>query len=219
MAFTLLYFLLPTEHISSWRTSQRSDLLFLLPNSFIHQFDMFVRRLLYRIDPVQRLILAQVTRLFHLLYRVHAVASDISYGDLCLLPDGLALLQQVLPPLLGELRDVDADDVPVAGGGESKPRVYDRLLDRGDRRLVERRDLQLLARRNGYRRHLADGGHGAVVVGLDAVEHAGVRAAGADGGEIIGEVGHGFFHPLVGIHGNQVHLLLGHSERSDVVAS
>ena len=180
---------------------------------------MFVRRLLYRIDPVQRLILPQVTRFFHLLYSVHAVASDISYGDLGLLPDGLAHLQQVLPPLLGELRDVDANDVPVAGGSESQSRVYDRLLNRGDRRLVERRDLQLLARWDGYRRHLADGGHGAVVVGLDAIEHAGVRAAGADGGEIIGEVGHRFFHPLVGIHSDHVHLLLGHSERSHLMAA
>src|SRR5207248_3218273 len=50
-----------------------------------------------------------------------------------------AVLDQVAPPLLGERRDRDADELPIVQGVQTQIGALDRLVDGADHALVERR--------------------------------------------------------------------------------
>src|SRR5262249_39392716 len=93
------------------------------------------------------------------------------------------------------------DDGAVVRRVHPEVTVADRLLDRGQRRLVEWLHHHHPRLGDVERCQLVDGGLGAVVLGRDLAEHGRVGAAGPDGAEL-----------LLGDRDGLVHLFLGPEE-------
>src|SRR5262249_5329265 len=111
------------------------------------------------------------------------------------MPRGL----DVLPPaLLGELGEDHPDDGAVVRGVHPEVAVADRLLDRAQRRLVERLYHHHPRLRDVERRQLVHRGLRAVVLGRDLAEHGRVGAAGPDGTEVLPGHRDGLLHLLLG---------------------
>ena len=68
---------------------------------------------------------AGVSVLLELLQVVHGVAADVARGDAALLGHVPNLLHELLAPLLGELRDREADDLAVVGRRQAEIRLLD----------------------------------------------------------------------------------------------
>ena len=113
------------------------------------------------------------------------VAADVAHGDARVLGLVADDLDELLAPLLGQRRHRNADDV--AGGRriQAEVGVADRLFDHRDHLLLPRlhRDRSRVGERDV--RALADRHRRAVVVDLDVIEEARVRAAGADLAEVV----------------------------------
>ena len=76
-------------------------------------------------------------KLLHLFLRVPSHVAD---GHPALLGPVMDLFHQVLAALLGERRERQPDHLAVVGRGDPEVARLDRLLDRADGALVERRD-------------------------------------------------------------------------------
>ena len=93
--------------------SDLHDLLFLLLQEIVDPVDVLVGQLL---EPVLRtpfLVVANVTVAHQLLQVVHAVPPDVAYGDPAFLGEVPHDLDELLAPLLGQLRDRQADELAV----------------------------------------------------------------------------------------------------------
>src|SRR5689334_22029725 len=121
---------------SASMVSDLKDLLFLLGQGIVDLLDVVVGHLLDLFVEAPVLVLGDLAILFHLLEHLHAVTPDIAHGDTPLLRIFMRDLGQLLPPLLGELRDRDAHQLAVGLGIDAEIRLTDRLLDRGDEAAV-----------------------------------------------------------------------------------
>ena len=126
------------------------------------------------------------------------LAADTAHLDAGVLGAGAGELDVVLAALLGQCRQGDTDDGAVIGGVDAEVG----LADGGDDVLhggaVEGADQDGAGLGDRQGGELLERGGGAVVVHDDPVEHRGVGAAGADGGQLA----------LGGLEG-LVHLVLG----------
>src|ERR671924_683453 len=111
---------------------------------------------------------------------VDDVAADVSNGDPPFLRDLARDLDELLAPLLGELRDRQPDDLAVVGRVEPEVGLLDRALDRRERAGIERLNGQHPRLRNVERRELVERRLLAVVVHSHAVEQRSRRAPGTD---------------------------------------
>jgi len=115
--------------------------------------------------------------------------ADVAHRDASFLGLGPHDLDVLLAALLGELGEHDADRLAVAGRVDAEVGVADRLLDGVQRTRIEWADQHHPRLRRLERRQLLQRGRGAVVLGLQLVEHRRVGAAGSHGREILpGEI-------------------------------
>src|SRR5499427_10508482 len=182
-------------------TSDLEELGFLVLEQLVHLPHVGVGELVELPLGPANLVLARVPALDQLVQRVLGIAADVADRHpavLRLMPRDL----DVLPPaLLGELGEDHPDDGAVVRRVHPEVAVADRLLDRAQRRLVERLYHHHPRLRDVERRQLVHGGLGAVVLGRDLAEHGRVGAAGPDGAEL-----------LLGDRDGLVHLFLGPEE-------
>ena len=127
------------------------------------------------------------------------VAADVPDRDAALLGHVPHELDELLAPLLGELRDRQADELAVVRRRQAEIGLLDRLLDLLDRRRVERLDRQHARLGRVDRREVLERRRRAVVVDRDAVEQRRRRAAGAHGVEVLVRRLDRLVHPLSGI--------------------
>src|ERR671936_797101 len=104
-------------------------------------------------------------------------------------------LDELLTPLLGELRDGQADDLPVVRRRQAQVGLLDRALDRLQRVGVEGLNGEQSRLGRVDRGELLERRLLAVVVDLDAVEQRGRRAAGSQGRELRLRRLHRLVHP------------------------
>src|SRR5699024_4826330 len=144
-------------------------------------------------------VLAALLVLAQLLDRLLRGAARAAHGDAAVLGLGARELHVVLAALLGEGGQHHAQVVAVVGGVHAQVRVAQRGLDAGHRGLVVGGD------DDGARLGELEGGQlvqrrgGTVVLDGDALEHRGVRAAGADRGELVLGDLHGLLHLGLGV--------------------
>src|SRR5438034_9853758 len=135
-----------------------------------------------------RLVLRHLALLLHLLDAVELIAADVADGDprlLGLLADELDVL---LAALLGQLRDRHADHLAVVGGVQALVARAERLLDRADLALVVDLDDQQARLGGADLGELVERRGRAVVRDHDPVDQRGIRAPGADVGQLGTEV-------------------------------
>src|SRR5262245_20326448 len=100
--------------------SHREDFPFLCSQHLVDLGDGFVGGLLHLLGRSFALVLADLVVLFQLLEHVEAVAADVAHGD----PRGLGIfmgdLDQLLAPLLVELRDAQPQHLPFGRGIEAE---------------------------------------------------------------------------------------------------
>ena len=105
-----------------------------------------------------------------LLQVVHDVAAHVADGDATFLGQVPDDLDELLAPLLGQLRDRQADDLAVVRGLQPEIRLHDRLLDALEGRGIEGLHRQQPRLGGVDRGQLVERCLLAVVVDLDAVE-------------------------------------------------
>ncbi len=120
-----------------------------------------------------------------LLEMLDRVAAHVAHGDASLLGHLPHELDELLAPLLGQLRDRQPDQLAVVRRRQAEIRLEDRLLDLLDRRRVERLDRQHPRLRRVDRREVLERRRRAVVVDRDPVEQRRRRAAGAHRVEVL----------------------------------
>src|SRR6185503_3435174 len=178
--------------------SYRHDLVFFgldqlvdaLDVLFGHGFDLVVR--------VSMVVLRDLLVFLELLQHLEGVAPVVADGDPVVLRDLLHVLDQLLPPLLGERRDRHANDLAVVLRREAEIGGVDRALDRGERRLVVGLDHEERRLRGVDLGHLVERRARTVVLDEEPVEELRVRASGADVPEVLLEGGHRRLHFLLG---------------------
>jgi hypothetical protein len=89
--------------------------------------------------------------------------------------------------------------LPSEDGLSPRSASRDRARDVVDRGLVERVDDEDARLRDGEVRELLDRRRGAVVLHDDAVEQLRVRTPGADGREVLADLGDGLAHAVLGV--------------------
>src|SRR3954447_532201 len=145
------------------------------------------------------LVVADVAVAHQLLEVTHRVAADVPDRDLALLRHVARQLDELLAPLLCQLRDREADQLAVVRGLEPEVRLLDRLLDRLDRGRVERLDGEHARLGHVDRRQVLERRRGSVVVDLDPVEQRGRRTAGTHGVEVLVRRLDGLVHTACGV--------------------
>src|SRR6266571_5118835 len=105
---------------------------------------------------------------------------DVADGDPAVLRALVDDLHELLAALFGEGREAQPDHVPVVRGGDPQVTRLDRLLDRGDRVLVERLNEELPRLGDAERRELVQRNRRSVVIRGDPVQERRRRTAGAD---------------------------------------
>src|SRR6516225_3885240 len=186
---------------SSTGNSDLEQFGFLVLEQFVHLRHVGMGQLVeFPLRPVA-LVLTRVAVLDQLVQRVLAVPADVADRHpavLGLVPGDL----DVLPPaLLGQLGQDHPDDDAVVRRVDTEVAVADRLLDGGQRGLVERLDDHHPGLGDVEGRQLVDGRLGAVVLGRDLAEHGRVSTPCPDGGEL-----------LLGDRDGLLHLFLGFEE-------
>src|SRR6478735_6160134 len=172
---------LTTRGSGARSASDLHDLRFLALQQLVDLVDVVVRELLDALLGPVLLVAAGVTLVDQLLEVVDRVAAHVAHGDLPLLRHVAHDLDELLAPLLGQLRDRQPDQLAVVRGREAEIGLLDRPLDRRDRVRVEGLDRQQARLRRADRRELLERCLLAVVVDLDAVERGRRGAAGAEG--------------------------------------
>src|SRR5215218_6628725 len=181
----------------SWnRSSDLEDLVFLALDEAVELLDLLVGELLQRLLGAMLVVGARLARVTQLAQVVHRVAPDVADRDLALLGEAPHHLDELPAPLLGELWDLQADDVAVVVGRQPDVGLEDRALDRLDRVLVVRLHREQAGLRGGDRRQLLERRHGAVVVDHDPVEQRRAGAAGPHGAELAPRRVNGLVHVL-----------------------
>jgi hypothetical protein len=145
------------------------------------------------------LVVAHVAVADEILQMVHDVAADVPHRDAALLGQVAHDLDELLAPLLGELRDRQADDLAVVRRRQAELGLLDRPLDPLDRAGVVRLDREHPRLGHVDRRELVERRLRPVVVHLDAVEERRRRAPGPDGIELVRGRLHRLVHATLGV--------------------
>ena len=119
--------------------------------------DVLVRELLDLVHAPLGVVLGDLGVLLHLLQLLVGVPPHVADGDPALLGHVLGHLDQLLAPLLGERRDVDADDLAVVARVHRELGLLDGLLDLGQHRAVPGLDDHQAGLGDGDRGHLVEG--------------------------------------------------------------
>ena len=129
--------------VSSPRTARRhshlQDLLFLPLEERVDLGDRVVGLLLQGGLGAALVVLARFALFLQLAQVLHHVAADVANRDPALLGDAVHHLDHLAAALLGQLGDLQADDVAVVARRQADVGLLDRFLDRPDRALVEGR--------------------------------------------------------------------------------
>ena len=160
---------------------------------------MLVRQLLDTLLGAVLIVLARLALVDELLEVVHDVPADVAHGDPPLLGHVADDLDELLAPLLGQLRDRQADHLAVVRRRQAEVGLLDRPLDRLQRARVERLDGQEARLGRVDRRELLERRLLAVVVDLNAVQQGRRRAARAHRVELGARVLDARVHPFLGI--------------------
>ena len=120
------------------------------------------------------LVLAGLAVLLDAVQLLHRLATDVAHRHLGVLALGLGLLDQLAATLLGQLRDGDPDDVAVVGRVHAEVGVADRVLDVAQLAGLVGLDDDQPRLGDVDARQLGDRRRRAVVVDVDAGEHAGL---------------------------------------------
>src|SRR5215475_5703542 len=179
-------------------TSDLEELGFLVLEQLVHLPHVGVGELVELPLGPANLVLARVPALDQLVERVLGVPADVADRHpavLRLMPRDLDVLPSAL---LGQLGEDHPDDGAVVRRVHPEVAVADRLLDRAQRRLVERLYHHHPRLRDVERCQLVHGGLGAVVLGSDLAEHGRVGAAGPDGAEVLPGHRDGLLHLFLG---------------------
>src|SRR5215210_2180215 len=187
------------EALTGRGSSHLEDLVFLALDEGVELLDLLVGELLQRLLGAMLVVGARLARVAQLAEVVHRVAPDVADRDLALLGEASHHLDELPAPLLGELGDLQADDVAVVVGRQPDVGLEDRALDRLDRVLVVRLHGQQAGLRGGDRRELLERRHRAVVVDHDPVQERRARAARANRAELAPRRVHGLVHVLAGV--------------------
>src|SRR5699024_4204724 len=131
------------------------------------------------------LVLADLLVLDQLLDGLLRVAAGAAHGDAALLGLGACELDVLLAAVLGERRQHHAEGVAVVRRVHTEVRLAQRGLDTRHRGLVVRGDDHGAGLGELQGGQLVQRRRGAVVLDVDALEHRGAGAAGADRGEFV----------------------------------
>src|SRR5262249_21600172 len=150
--------------------SNLHDLGFLALQQLVDLGDVLVAELLAAVLRAVLLVAPGLAVVDELLQMVDRVPAHVADRDLALLRHVPDDLDEILAPLLGQLRDRQADQLAVVRRRQAEVGLLDRPLDRGDRVRVERLDRQHPRLGRADRRQLLERRLLAVVVDLAAVE-------------------------------------------------
>src|ERR1700733_1120936 len=179
--------------------SNLEDFLFLALQERVDLGDRVVGLLLQRGLGAALVVLAPFPLFLQFAQVVHDVAADVADRDPALLGDAVHHLDHLPPPLLGQLRDRQADHVAVVARGESDVGLLDRFLDPAQGALVEGGDGEQAGVGGGDVGQLLQRRRVAVVVDDDAVEQVRRGTAGAHGREFATARIDRLGHPTLGV--------------------
>src|SRR5919201_1591325 len=171
------------------------DLGFLALEELVDLLRVLVRELLDALLGAVLLVLADLALVDELLEVVDDVAPHVADSDAAVLGHPAHDLDELLTPLLGELRDGQADDLAVVRRRQAQVGLLDRALDRLQRVGVEGLNGEQSRLGRVDRGELLERRLLAVIVDLDAVEQRGRRAAGSQGRELRLRRLHRLVHP------------------------
>src|SRR5262245_61252153 len=169
---------------ASRRALDLEDLGFLALEKLVDLLRVPVRQLLDALLRPVLLVLAYLAFVDELLEVVHDVAAHVADGHTPVLGHLPDHPDELLAPLLGPLRDRQADQLAVVRRRQPEVGLLDRTLDRTERVRVERLDRQQARLRCADRRELLQRRLLAVIVDLHPVEQRGRRTAGAESREL-----------------------------------
>ena len=121
--------------------SDLEDVGFLGRQLLLQLGDVAVGELLYFLLLIAALVFGKLPLLLLLLDAVDAVAADVAQRNLALFSVFCGQLAELLAAILGERRDVDANQLTVVVAGETEIAHADRLLDQVERAAVKRLNL------------------------------------------------------------------------------
>ena len=145
---------------------------------------MVVGHLLQVLLSQLQLVLGDLGGLLHLLERLQRIPADVADGHLAALVVLADLLDQFLAALLRQLGEGQPDGLAVILGIDAQIGLLNGLLNALQGRGVPRGDEQRPGIGGRHRSDLLDGGGGAVVVHLNAVEDGCVGPSGPHGSEV-----------------------------------
>src|SRR5207248_7178988 len=174
--------------------SDLEQLVLLVLHHAVDLFHVFVGEFVELTLGALEIVGRDVARLLQAVELVAGGAPQVAYGDAAFLGLVLHDLHKLLTPLLGELRERQADDLAVVGGVDTEVGVLDGLLDGLHRVLVvglddEKSSLGHVEARQLLQRHL-----GAVIVDLQLLDKRRRRSPGAHAGELRLRVPDGLCH-------------------------
>src|SRR5215217_1469973 len=175
-------------------SSHLEDLVFLALEQGVELLGLLVGELLQRLLGAVLVVGAGLARVAQLAQVVHRVAADVADRDLALLAQPADDLHQLPAALLGELGDLQADDLSVVVRRQADVGLEDRPLDRLHGVLVVGLHRQQARLGGGDGRELLQGRHRAVVVHHDPVEQGRAGAARAHGAELAPRRVYGLVH-------------------------
>src|SRR5690606_38817324 len=162
------------------RPSDRHQLLFLGLDHLVDVLDRAVGDLLDLVLAAPHVVFRDFFFLQQLAELVDRVTADVADRDLGAFTLGVDDLGQFATALLGQGRQVDPDHRAGRVRGQAEVGVDDRLLHRGDHRLLPRGDGERARIGDRYAGHLRQRHVRTVVVDLDVVDQRGVGAPGTD---------------------------------------
>ncbi len=150
----------------------------------VHALDVLIGQLLHLGLPVLRHVLADLVLLLVGLDLLHAVAPHRTHRDPRALGVFMRRLRQLGATLRGELRDRHAHQLPIGGRIQPEPGIADRLLDRADQAAVPHLHGEHARLRRTHGADLIERRVRPVGRHLHRFEQAGMRAPGAQSGEL-----------------------------------
>src|SRR5581483_7803 len=153
------------------------------------------------------LVLGRLTIFHQSVELVSRAPAQVADRDLALLSEVPDPLDQFLAPLLGQLREHQADHDPVVGRVETEVRVADRLFDRGQSALVVRAHDQQTRLWNAEAGELLKGGLDPVGLDRKLLDERGGGSTGPHVCELRPRVLDSFAHLLVGLRDDEIEQL------------
>src|SRR5690606_18192709 len=170
---------------------------FLVLDQFIDLTDVAVREAVELLLSTRTFVLADLAVLDEPVDLLLHLAPDVAHGDLAFFTLLLGELGHLLAALLGHLRNHYSDDLAVVGRVDPEVGVADRGLHRLQLAGVVRLDDHHPRFRHVDAGQLVQRSWRTVVVDGDSGEHRGIRAPGADAGELLPGHLHRLLHLLL----------------------